>query len=79
MTDQAATPKSYATDIQPMFRPKDRATMDWAFDLWDHQQVKDNAAAILERVEAGDMPCDGPWSPEQVETFRAWMDSGMAE
>jgi len=79
MSDQGAAATSFATDIQPLFRDKDRARMDWAFDLWDHQQVKENAAAILERVEAGDMPCDGPWSAHQIETFKTWMDSGMAE
>ncbi len=65
-------------DIKPMFREFDRTEMEWAFDLWDYDDVRDNAAAILERLEAGDMPCDGAWTEEQVETFRQWVRGGMA-
>jgi hypothetical protein len=50
--------------------------MEWAFDLWDYDDVKENASAILERLEAGDMPCDGEWSEEQIERFRAWVREG---
>jgi len=76
MSDQAAAP-SYEKDIQPLFRDQDRARMEWAFDLWNYQDVKDNAPAILERVEDGSMPCDGEWLPEQIETFRRWTTAGM--
>ena len=38
--------------------------------------MKENAEAILERLEEGDMPCDGPWSDEQIDAFRTWMQSG---
>jgi len=27
-------------------------------------------------VEKGDMPCDGPWSEEQVDLFRRWTEAG---
>ncbi len=38
-----------------------RATsMAFAFDLWSHENVAKHAAAILGRLEAGSMPCDGP-------------------
>lgn len=60
-----------------MFREYDRTEMEWAFDLWDYEDVKDNAEGILERLEAGDMPCDEPWSEEQTEVFRTWMREGM--
>jgi hypothetical protein len=56
-----------------MFREFDRTEMEWAFDLWDYDDVKENAAAILERLEAGDMPCDGEWPEEQVDRFRTWV------
>jgi len=68
---------SYEQDIRPLFRDQDRARMEWAFDLWAYGDVKDNAPAILERVEDGSMPCDGAWSPEQVRTFKTWVDEGM--
>jgi hypothetical protein len=67
---------SFASDIQPLFRDKDRARMEWAFDLWRYEDVRDNADAILERLEDGDMPCDGEWPPEQIETFKKWMEGG---
>ena len=67
---------SFAADIRPLFRDMDVETMmDW-FDLSSHDDVKANAALILERVEDGSMPCDGGWSDEQIALFRAWKDGG---
>ena len=51
MSDQAAAP-SYEKDIQPLFRDQDRARMEWAFDLWSYEDVKNNAPAILDGVAA---------------------------
>ena len=67
---------SFEQDIRPLFREFDRTEMEWAFDLWNHEDVKDNAEGILERLEAGDMPCDGAWSEEDIEKFRTWMREG---
>ena len=63
-------------DIKPLFREFDRTEMEWAFDLWDYEDVKENASSILERLEAGDMPCDGEWKEDQIERFRAWVREG---
>jgi len=68
----------FEEDIKPLFRQKDRDRMEWAFDLWDHNAVKENAEGIFERLEDGDMPCDGEWPEEQVALFKKWMDEGMA-
>ena len=68
---------SFASDIRPLFRPDDTEAMSWAFDLASYEDVKENAEAILERLEEGDMPCDGAWPDEQVTTFRSWVQSGM--
>ena len=67
----------YQEDIKPLFREKDRERMSFAFDLFTYDDVKENAEAILERLEEGDMPCDGAWPDEQVTTFRSWVQSGM--
>lgn len=67
---------SFAQDIRPLFRADDRDTMEWAFDLHSYESVRENAAAILERLEDGSMPCDGEWPPEQIERFRAWIAAG---
>jgi hypothetical protein len=67
---------SFDQDIKPLFREKDREAMEGAFDLWDHEDVSENATAILEAVAGGEMPCDGAWRPERVELLRHWVEAG---
>jgi hypothetical protein len=50
--------------------------MRFAFDLFSHDDVAANADAILERLRAGTMPCDGAWPAEQVDAFERWAGSG---
>jgi hypothetical protein len=50
--------------------------MDFAFDLWDYDDVRDNAQAILGRLTAGTMPCDGAWPEERIALFRRWLEAG---
>jgi hypothetical protein len=78
MTSQDSTP-SFARDIQPLFRESDREAMEFAFDLWDFDDVRTNAQDILERLTDGTMPCDGEWPEEQLATFRRWIEAGMPE
>ena len=70
--------QSFEADIRTLFREKDRQRMEFAFDLWRYEDVKENAEGILERLEAGDMPCDEPWTAERIDTFRSWKQGGMA-
>ena len=49
--------------------------MRFAFDLWSHDDVSRNADAILARLRAGTMPCDGAWPPEQDRCLRT-LDGG---
>ena len=67
---------SYATDIKPLFRERDRTSMLSHFDLWSYEDVVQNKDAILDSLSAGDMPCDGPGPAEQVELFQAWVSAG---
>ena len=76
MTAQESTP-SFARDIQPLFRARDRASMSFAFDLWDYHDVSAHAEDILERLTEGTMPCDGEWPEEQITRFRRWVEAGM--
>lgn len=69
---------SFEQSIRPLFREKDRQRMEWAFDLWRYEDVKENAPQILERLETGEMPCDGAWPEDQVARFNSWMAGGMA-
>jgi len=68
---------SFEQDIKPLFRESDRRAMDFAFDLWDYQDVQENAGSILDRLMAGNMPCDGAWPAEKIAVFRRWRDAGM--
>ena len=69
-------PISFARQIKPLFRDRDRQSMKSAFDLWSHDDVSQNADAILGAVKTGSMPCDGAWPAEQVELFERWVASG---
>jgi len=68
---------SFESDIRPLFREFDRSEMEWAFDLWNYDEVKENADAILDRLEDGGMPCDEPWPEDRIEVFRKWVQEGM--
>jgi truncated hemoglobin YjbI len=59
------------------FREHDRKSMARAFDLWSEADVQAHAAAILDRLSDGTMPCDGAWPAEQVEVFRRWTETGF--
>jgi hypothetical protein len=68
-------PLSFASDIKPLFRERDRKSMESHFDLWSYGDVQTHASAILERLQDGSMPCDGAWPPEQVQIFKRWVES----
>jgi truncated hemoglobin YjbI len=72
-------PVGFAEHIQPLFRSTDRQSMSFAFDLWKYDDVSQHADAILQRLDAGSMPCDGAWPDERVEVFRTWATTGKAE
>lgn len=65
--------------FKPLFRKMDRESMKFAFDLWSHGDVAQGPAAILQRLEAGTMPCDGAWPKEKDEAFRRWTQTGTPE
>jgi hypothetical protein len=69
----------FEQDIKPLFRERDRNAMRFAFDLWSHNDASTHADAILGRLEAGTMPCDGAWPAERVALFRQWIDAGKPE
>jgi truncated hemoglobin YjbI len=69
-------PVGYARHVKPLFRRTDRQSMSFAFDLWSHDDVSRHADAILDRLEAGTMPCDGRWPQEQIDLFKRWITAG---
>jgi CDGSH-type Zn-finger protein len=72
-------PVRFEKHIKPLFRQRDRQSMKFAFDLWAYEDVSTHAAAILERLSNGTMPCDGAWPPEKVETFERWTTTGKGK
>ena len=70
---------SFAQHIKPLFRPEDRDSMEFAFDLWDVDDVRSNADSILRRLRDGTMPCDGGWSAEEIELFGRWIATGKLD
>jgi hypothetical protein len=74
-----AEPVSFAQHIKPLFRERDRQSMTFAFDLWDVDDVRSNADAILDRLQQGTMPCDGGWSSDKVELFSRWIGAGKLD
>jgi hypothetical protein len=67
---------SFERDIKPLFRAKDRDSMLQAFDLFDYDDVVENADAIVGSLRSGQMPCDGAWPADQVEKLQQWIDAG---
>ncbi|MFC9432403.1 CDGSH iron-sulfur domain-containing protein [Nocardia sp. NPDC057030] len=70
---------SFDAHIKPLFRPRDRNSMVFAFDLWSIDDVRVHAQAILDQVRQGAMPCDGKWPAAWVETFELWIETGTPE
>ena len=74
---------SFATDIKPMFTAMDQDHMlnqVGMFDLWNYDDVKNNASAIHGAVQAGTMPPKSSgeprWTPDKVSKFAQWMAEG---
>jgi len=74
---QPGEPVSFAAHVRPLFRERDRKSMSFAFDLWSYDDVRAHAAAILDKLRDGSMPCDGAWPADRTELFSSWAESGM--
>jgi Ferritin-like len=69
-------PMHFEADVKPLFRERDRDSMRFAFDLWSLDDVSTHADAILDRLKAGTMPCDGAWPADRIAVFSRWIDAG---
>jgi hypothetical protein len=69
-------PIGFDQHIKTLFRKRDRDSMRFSFDLWSLEDVSTHADAILHRLDAGTLPCDGAWPTERVGVFRRWIDAG---
>jgi hypothetical protein len=71
-------PLSFAKNIKPLFRQRDRDAMLSHFDLWECKDVASHSQAILGAIKAGAMPCDGAWPQEQIALLERWVEQGAA-
>ena len=71
---------SFAADILPLFRddPDIETMKRYGLDLASYAEVKEKAQEIYATLEDGSMPCDEPWSKENLALFKRWIDEGMA-
>jgi hypothetical protein len=69
-------PLSFAADIKPLFREKDRLAMRRSFDLWSAADVAKHGEKIAEKLSDGSMPCDGAWPEADVARFTSWLAAG---
>ena len=65
----AGEPARFGQHIKPLFRRHDRQSMSFAFDRRSHDDASQHAEAILGRLQAGTMPCDGPRPQEKTDVF----------
>jgi hypothetical protein len=69
----------FSEHVKALFRRKDQQSMSFVFDLWSFSDVHEHADAILSRLEAGSMPCEGAWPEERIAVFRRWIAAGKPE
>ena len=62
---------SFESHIKALFRAEDHNSMRWAFDLWNVDDVRQHAPAILARLHIWAMPCDGAWPANRVDVSNA--------
>jgi hypothetical protein len=70
---------TFSEHIKPLFRQRDRLSMQFAFDLWSHADVSKHGQVILERLRNGSMPCDGAWPQDRIDVFERWVSTGQLE
>jgi hypothetical protein len=78
-------PKSFATDIRPLFRTKDidhMRPLGVLLDDYDYMKRPSHAAGVLCRLQGitgrrMPPPPDPPWSEDQINLFKQWMDDGF--
>jgi hypothetical protein len=79
VTSDIDGPVGFESHIRPLFRERDRQSMQSHFDLWSHDDVSQHAGDILVRLRDGTMPCDRSWPAAQVDLFQRWVESGTPQ
>jgi hypothetical protein len=74
---------SFKTDILPLFTSLDIEHMAYvsvSLDDYSYMSEPANAGEVYEQVSSGRMPPrdsgEEPWSQDEVQLFKAWMDGG---
>jgi hypothetical protein len=69
---------SFATDLAPLLK-QFRGNMIWRFDLTSYDDVRENYAAIFDRIKNKGMP-PPPYPPQtddQILKFEEWREQGF--
>jgi hypothetical protein len=72
----ADEPVSFEKHVRGLFRPMDRNSRKFAFDLCSVEDVRKHGQAILECLRNGTMPCDGTWPNDRIAVFERWLNTG---
>jgi hypothetical protein len=74
---------SFKADIQPLFTSMDiehMSGMGVSLDDYSYMSQPANASGVYKEVSSGSMPPSSsgeqPWSQDEVQLFKAWMDGG---
>jgi len=74
---------SFKTDILPLFTSMDiehMGALGVSLDDYAYMSQSEHASRVYATVSTGAMPPassgEGPWSQDQVELFKDWMDGG---
>jgi hypothetical protein len=74
---------SFKTDILPLFTSMDiehMTGMGVSLDDYSYMSEPANASGVYKQVSTGSMPPSAsgeqPWSQDEVQLFKAWMDGG---
>jgi hypothetical protein len=71
---------TYTHDIKPLFRDGDISCMARRGVMLGDVNwmcVPKNANDVYAALSAGDMPPDGAWPQDRIQTFKSWMDGGL--
>ena len=69
---------TFVADIRPLFRSYDVESMKPnGIDLAAYEDVKKHAQDIYARLSSKEMPCDKPWTDDDLKKIKGWIDSGM--
>jgi twitching motility protein PilT len=69
---------NFADDVKPLFGSEERGRMLWAFDLWNHGSVRENATHILKLLQDREIPFEHEPLDGRDKILETWVKQGSA-